>query len=128
MKKPTTDKQPLIVRLAALFIFLAGIITPAWAQPREFRPPAVPLVTHDPYLSVWSMADHLTDERTKHWTGARNGMAGMTKIDGRTFRFMAQWGEGAPAIKPVSVRVLPTPPIYYFDPLPVPMTLLFTTP
>jgi len=128
MKKTTTDNPHPIVRLAALFIFLAGIISSALAQPRQFRPPAVPLVTHDPYLSVWSMADHLTDERTKHWTGASNGMAGMTKIDGKTFRFMGQWGESAPAMKQVSVQVLPTRSIYEFEAGGVRMTLIFTSP
>jgi hypothetical protein len=41
-----------------VLVLLAGAMS--WAQQQQ-RPPAVPLVTHDPYFSVWSMADKLTD-------------------------------------------------------------------
>jgi hypothetical protein len=60
-----------------------AVVTTAFAQEREaLRPPAVPLVTHDPYLSVWSMSDNLTDESTKHWTGASHGLVGMARFQG----------------------------------------------
>ena len=52
------------------------------------RPPAVPLVTIDPYTSVWSFSDRLYDSWPKHWTGAVHAMTGMIRVDGKAMRFM----------------------------------------
>ena len=40
----------------------------------NFRPSAIPLITVDPYFSIWSMSDTLYGGVTKHWSGRRNPM------------------------------------------------------
>ena len=40
----------------------------------KLRYPAVPLVTVDPFLSVWSCADTLYEETTRFWTGKRQSL------------------------------------------------------
>ncbi|HEY0321772.1 MAG TPA: DUF4965 domain-containing protein [Pyrinomonadaceae bacterium] len=93
------------------------------------RPPAVPLITHDPYFSVWSMTDNLADDRTKHWTGAFNGMVGLVRIDGKPYRFMGQSYSPLPApMRQVGLEVLPTRTIYQFEADGVHLTLTFMSP
>ncbi len=108
--------------------FVCLVPTLANAQTEGFRPPAVPLVTHDPYFSVWSMSDKLTDDWTKHWTGTIHAMCGLARIDGKPYRFMGPGQIKAPAMKQLSVEVLPTRTIYQFEQAGVHLELVFTTP
>ena len=94
----------------------------------EFRPPAVPLVTHDPYFSVWSMADHLTDQPTKHWTGKVQSMASLVRVDGKCYRVMGSQPRELPALEQTHLEVLPTHTEYTFEGAGVRVGLTFLTP
>lgn len=54
----------------------------------NLRAPAYPLVTIDPYTSVWSFTDNLNEDAVRHWTGVPNGMIGAIRVDGEVYRFM----------------------------------------
>lgn len=53
-----------------------------------FRPPAVPLVTVDPFFSIWSFSDTLAGDVTRHWTGQPHALLGLARIDGQPYRFL----------------------------------------
>jgi hypothetical protein len=94
----------------------------------DFRPPAVPLVTHDPYFSIWSMADHLTDEPTKHWTGTDQSISGLVRVDGKVYRVIGKDVRGLPQLEQKSLEVLPTHTIYRMEGAGIALTLTFFTP
>jgi hypothetical protein len=92
-----------------------------------FRPPAVPLVTTDPYFSVWSTTDQLPDDWSRHWTGATQALAGIVRVDGQPYRVMGREPD-VPEMTQTSLQVLPTRTIYRFEARGVEVTLTFTTP
>src|SRR5579864_8875078 len=110
-------------------LFLAAAL-PAQDQ---LRPPAVPLIVHDPYFSIWSDADNLTGQSTKHWTGTDQSLGGMIRIDGTVYRVIGaekpQRDAGAaPPMRQTKCEVLPTHTIYQFESAGVVLTLSFITP
>ena len=94
--------------------FVGPVGRPARRRAAPFRPPAVPLVTIDPYTSCWSMADRLYDEWPKHWTGQTHAMCGLIRVDGKPLRFMGDAPEVPEAIEQQSVVVRATRSIYNF--------------
>jgi Domain of unknown function (DUF4965)/Domain of unknown function (DUF5127)/Domain of unknown function (DUF1793)/Domain of unknown function (DUF4964) len=52
------------------------------------RAPAVPLVAIDPYTSIWSCADRLTDDWPRHWTGTKMALYAVVRVDGAPYRLL----------------------------------------
>ncbi len=95
----------------------------------QLRLPAVPLVTHDPYFSVWSFTDRPNDSWPVHWTGAVNALCGIVRVDGQPYSFLGQ--PRTPGITPAqtqAVRVSATRTQYVLQAGPVEITLTFTSP
>lgn len=114
-----------IVLIAASFILSFALGGRASAQ---LRPPSTPLIVHDPYFSVWSATDNLTDSETKHWTGASQPMTGLVRVNGSVYRFMGNAPASVPAMQQVSKVLTPTRTIYEFEKGGIRLTLTFFTP
>ncbi len=105
-----------------------GLTACAAASPgAAFRPPAVPLVACDPYFSIWSFSDRLTDQWPKHWTGAVHALTGVARIDGKAYRLMGLQPDAAPPMSQVGLQVLPTRTLYDFEAGGIHITLTFMT-
>jgi hypothetical protein len=113
---------PSMVTCFSAMLLFAG---PAFSQERA---PATPLITHDPYFSIWSTTDKLTDSDTTHWTGARQPIAGLARIDGKPYRFMGQNPDNVPAMQQTSSTISPTHTQYEFTQSGVTLELTFFTP
>jgi hypothetical protein len=95
-----------------MFSLVASLLLSA--QMSSVRPPAVPLITHDPYFSVWSFNENLASNWTRHWTGAIQAMAGMIRIDGKTYRWAGTPPQVKAAMKQTSLTVTATQSTFEF--------------
>jgi hypothetical protein len=92
------------------------------------RPPAVPLVTIDPHTSVWSFADRLTDDWSRHWTGTKMPLYAVARVDGRAYRVMGAPEFLARAARQIACTVTATGSFFTFRCGPVELALDFVTP
>ncbi len=111
-----------------IILFVGLFSINAFAQGTITRPPAVPLMTADPYFSVWSFANNPADDYTRHWTGNTMGMCLMMKIDGKAYRVVGRNERSLPALDLKKTIVDPTQTIYRFEQDGVELNLIFTTP
>lgn len=103
-------------------------------EKRLTRVPAVPLITHDPMFSIWSFADKLTDDTTRHWDGLRKHMFGLVTVDKVIYNFMGTvatdeyYHPGYRKMEQTNCVIRPMTTIYTFENELVSLELKFTSP
>jgi hypothetical protein len=94
----------------------------------SLRPPAVPLVTIDPYTSCWSMGERLSGDWPRHWTGNVHALCGLVRVDGKPWRFMGLAPEVADEAEQTSLTVTATQSAYRFKAGGVELGVTFLSP
>jgi hypothetical protein len=115
---------------AALILFgsASAVLFAQQNTPPPLRAPATPLIVHDPYFSIWSMTNRLTDGPTRHWTGAPQPINGLIRIDGHTFRWLGDADDSLPALDETQSEITPTRTIVTLRNAQIEMRLTFLTP
>lgn len=73
----------IVAHMSLSFLLTNPCLCTPW-----FRPPAVPLIVQDPYISLWSRYDNLFDGPVSHWTGDALEITGILVVDGTCYRWM----------------------------------------
>ncbi|MBQ8409571.1 MAG: DUF4965 domain-containing protein [Clostridia bacterium] len=93
----------------------------------KMRPPSIPIITIDPYFTVWSPSNILTDTDLQHWSAKSNTIKGYVTVDGEKYRFMGT-GE-APSMTQTAFNMSATVTDYVFENANIKLELsFFSTP
>lgn len=121
-------KNPVRFTMALLLLAGSTAIQSAGQASQSPRPPATPLIAHDPYFSVWSNTDLLTDSPTRHWTGHPQPLIGLVRIDDKPYRIMGRDPGSVPAMKQEAMELTPTHTRYRFSGAGIELEFTFFTP
>jgi len=98
------------------------------AAQNDFRAPAYPLITHDPYFSIWSLNEDPTKAETTHWTLKPNPVHIMVRIDGKVYRLMGDRPGFATPATLIKSEVMPTTTTFTFEAGQVNINMSFMSP
>ena len=93
----------------------------------KLRAPSVPLITVDPYFSVWSPYQVLNHKETVHWTGKVNDLHGYIVIDGTAYAFLG-YHRNDKKIPQTSIDIDALSTKYTFENEKVKLSVRFMTP
>lgn len=93
----------------------------------KLRAPAVPLITVDPYFSLWSFNDKLNEGVTRHWTGHEYPVKGYVTVDGKKYAFLGRVDD-AENMQQISLDITAFSTTYAFECDEISLTAKFTTP
>jgi hypothetical protein len=119
------------MKIILSYILTAVLLLYGSAFAQERKAPAYPLITHNPYFSIWSTSDSLNTSTTTHWTGKHQSLLGFIKVDDQIYRFMGKGDEAHKTIKSAeqkSVDINATQTIYKFVCGTADLQLTFTSP
>ena len=102
---------------------------------KAFRPTAVPLITVDPFFSLWSFSEDLTFDHVRHWSGRRQGMYGILRVDKKAYSFLGKpepddemYYKKFPCMKQTALKITPTSTCCTMETDEVVLDFSFTTP
>ncbi len=93
----------------------------------KLRAPAVPLITVDPFFSVWSPDTTLNFANTMHWTGKPNRLFGRIAIDGKEYSFLG-FNMNLPKLPQIALDIDALTTKAVFENEKIRLTATFTTP
>ena len=93
----------------------------------KMRAPSIPLITVDPFFSVWSPDETINVTNTVHWTGKHNSIIGTVNIDGQVYSFLG-YERNLHKMLQVSLDIDALSTTAVFEKAGIRLTVKFTTP
>ena len=117
MKTTTVKIQKHKIQVKSLFtlFILFLMVFQTQAQNENFRAPSYPLITHDPYFSIWMNDENPTRTEATHWTQKPMPVRSTIKIDGKAYRLMGKSPVFIPAAKSTGTQLSPTRTTFLFE-------------